>query len=141
MIWAVTEIIGAANLISYESELDRFVPRYPQTMLCLSDLDWFRGDLLIDIMRTHPKALVIKLDHRHVKVGRDIGRVSRPLLQQSVQQLPGLAVRRVQIEDQQRDDDGEHAVVERFGSRGAGLTVQLVRIRAHGGSCISSSPH
>lgn len=56
--WAVTEVIGAANLISYESELNRFMPRYPQVILCLYDLDRFRGDLLLDIMRTHPKVLM-----------------------------------------------------------------------------------
>jgi DcmR-like sensory protein len=58
MTWAVTEIIGPANLTSYESELNRFVPRYPQVMLCLYDLDRFRGDLIVAIMRTHPKVLM-----------------------------------------------------------------------------------
>jgi hypothetical protein len=37
MTSAVTEVIGAANLVSYESELNRFVPRSPQVMLCLYD--------------------------------------------------------------------------------------------------------
>lgn len=27
-------------------------------MLCLYDLDRFRGDLIVDIMRTHPKVLM-----------------------------------------------------------------------------------
>lgn len=58
MTWAVTEVIGAANLIRYESELNRFVPRYPQVLLCLYDLDRFGGDLLVDIMKTHPKVLM-----------------------------------------------------------------------------------
>lgn len=58
MTWVLAEIIGPVNLISYESELNRFVPRYPQVMLCLYDLDRFRGDLLVDIMRTHPKVLM-----------------------------------------------------------------------------------
>lgn len=58
MTWAVTEVIGGANLVRYESELNRFVPRYPVVMLCLYDLDRFGGDLLVDIMRTHPKVLM-----------------------------------------------------------------------------------
>jgi hypothetical protein len=58
MTWAVTEVIGAANLISYESELNRFVIRYPQVLLCLYDLDQFSGNLLLDIMKTHPKVLM-----------------------------------------------------------------------------------
>jgi MEDS: MEthanogen/methylotroph, DcmR Sensory domain len=55
---AVTEAIGAANLISYESQLNLLLPRYPQVMLCLYDLNQFRGDLLIDIMKTHPQVLM-----------------------------------------------------------------------------------
>jgi hypothetical protein len=58
MTWAVTEAIGAANLVRYESELNRFMPRYPQILLCLYDLDHFRGDLLVDIRKTHPKVLM-----------------------------------------------------------------------------------
>jgi hypothetical protein len=53
----VTEIIGAANLIRYEAALNRFVPRNPLVLLCLYDLDKFSGDLLVDIMKTHPRAL------------------------------------------------------------------------------------
>jgi hypothetical protein len=55
---AVTTVIGAANLIRYEAELNRFVPRYPQVLLCLYDLDRCGGDLFIDIMRTHPMVLM-----------------------------------------------------------------------------------
>ncbi|MGH3692635.1 MAG: MEDS domain-containing protein [Pseudonocardiaceae bacterium] len=58
MTWAVTQVIGAANLIRYECELNRFVPRYPLVMVCLYDLDHFRGDLLVNIMKTHPKVLM-----------------------------------------------------------------------------------
>jgi hypothetical protein len=58
MTWAVTAVIGAANLLRYESELNRFVPRYPVVVLCLYDLDRFGGDLLVDIMKTHPKVLM-----------------------------------------------------------------------------------
>jgi hypothetical protein len=58
MTWAVTEIIGPANLIRYEGELNRFALRYPQIMLCLYNLDHFHGDLLVDIMKTHPKVLM-----------------------------------------------------------------------------------
>lgn len=58
MTWAVTEIIGAANLIRYEAELNRFVSRHRLVLLCLYDLDKFRGDLFVDIMKTHPKVLM-----------------------------------------------------------------------------------
>lgn len=58
MTWAMTEVIGAANLVRYESEVNRFVPRYPVVLLCLYDLDLFDGDLFMDIMKTHPKVLM-----------------------------------------------------------------------------------
>ena len=40
MTQAVTEAIRAANLIRYESELNRFVSRYPQVVLCLTAPYW-----------------------------------------------------------------------------------------------------
>jgi hypothetical protein len=58
MTWAVQEVIGPANLIAYESELNRFAPRYPQVLLCLYDLEKFGGALLVDVVRTHPKVLM-----------------------------------------------------------------------------------
>jgi hypothetical protein len=58
MTWAVTQVIGMDNLIRYESALNRFVPRYPQVMMCLYDLDHFSGKALVDILRTHPKVLL-----------------------------------------------------------------------------------
>lgn len=58
MTWTATQVIGAANLIHYECELNRFPPRYPLVLLCLYSLDHFRGDLLVDILKTHPKVLM-----------------------------------------------------------------------------------
>jgi hypothetical protein len=34
------------------------VPRYPQVLLCLYDLDRFSRDLLVDILKTHPMVLM-----------------------------------------------------------------------------------
>lgn len=58
MTSAVIDAMGASNLLRYESELNRFAPRYRQVLLCLYDLEQIRGDLLIDIMKTHPKVLM-----------------------------------------------------------------------------------
>jgi hypothetical protein len=58
MTSAVIDAMGIGNLLRYESELNRFAPRYRQVLLSLFDLEQFRGDLLIDIMRTHPKVLM-----------------------------------------------------------------------------------
>lgn len=34
------------------------MPRHRLVLLCLYDLDKFRGDLFVDIMKTHPKVLM-----------------------------------------------------------------------------------
>lgn len=58
MTRAVIELRGSADLIRYESELNRFAPRHRQVLLCLYELDHFRGDLFFDIMKTHPNVLL-----------------------------------------------------------------------------------
>lgn len=58
MTWALRDLPGVEELVSYESELNRFLPRYPQVILCLYDLERFSGELLVDILKTHPKVLV-----------------------------------------------------------------------------------
>lgn len=42
----------------YEAELNRFLLNYPQTIVCLYDLDRFGGQFMIDLLRTHPKLLM-----------------------------------------------------------------------------------
>ena len=40
-----------------ESEMNRFLPLYPQVILCLYDMQQFGGDIVVDLLRTHPKVL------------------------------------------------------------------------------------
>ena len=58
MSWALDTKTEAQELVRYESELNRFLPRYPQVMLCLYDLDQFNGEVLIGILETHPLVLL-----------------------------------------------------------------------------------
>lgn len=59
MTWALRDLPGVELLVAYEAELNRFLPKYPQTILCLYDLERFTdGELLIEILRTHPKVLM-----------------------------------------------------------------------------------
>jgi hypothetical protein len=58
MTHAVTEVIGIENLVRYEADLNRFVQKYPQVLLCLYDLDQFPGALIVDILKTHPLVLM-----------------------------------------------------------------------------------
>jgi len=46
------------EFLAYESELNRFAPCHPQTILCLYDLDRFSGKVFLTIMRTHPVVLL-----------------------------------------------------------------------------------
>jgi hypothetical protein len=67
MTWALSGPPGADRLIDYESDLNRFAPRYPQILLCMYDLDRFGGDILVGLIKTHPKLLLggLVLDNPH----------------------------------------------------------------------------
>jgi MEDS: MEthanogen/methylotroph, DcmR Sensory domain len=59
MTWALSGLPGAEDLLTYESRLNDFLPRYPQVVLCLYDLARFTdGEILVDILRTHPAVLI-----------------------------------------------------------------------------------
>ncbi len=58
MTWALRQVPGVEELVGYESELNRFLPRYPQVILCLYDLERFSGELVIDMLKTHPRVLL-----------------------------------------------------------------------------------
>jgi hypothetical protein len=46
------------HLIGYESELNRVTSCCPAIVLCLYDLDLFSGEVIINIVRTHPQVLI-----------------------------------------------------------------------------------
>jgi MEDS: MEthanogen/methylotroph, DcmR Sensory domain len=56
--WTLKELPGLWDFLTYEAELNRFLPRYPQVILCLYDLEHFGGQVLVDILKTHPKVLM-----------------------------------------------------------------------------------
>lgn len=59
MTWALRDVPGVDQLVGYEARLNRFLPRYPQVILCLYDLERFTdGQLLMAMLRTHPKVLM-----------------------------------------------------------------------------------
>jgi hypothetical protein len=63
--WLTAE--GFADFAAYESELNRFAPQWPQTILCLYDLQKFGGGALLELLRTHPKLLLggLLIDNPH----------------------------------------------------------------------------
>lgn len=58
MSWAHRDPRAVDDLIGYESELNRIMSDFPQVNLCLYDLTRCTGDLIMDVLKTHPKALL-----------------------------------------------------------------------------------
>jgi len=58
MSWAHRSQRAVADLIGYESELNRIMSNFPQVNLCLYDLTRCSGDLIMNVLKTHPKALL-----------------------------------------------------------------------------------
>jgi hypothetical protein len=56
--WLFDEPPGAEDFLDYESQLNDFVPKHPQVVLCLYDLQRFGGGMVVDLLRTHPKLLL-----------------------------------------------------------------------------------
>jgi hypothetical protein len=56
--WTLKELPGLNDFLTYEAELNRFLPRYPQVIMCLYDLDRFHGQVLVDVLKTHPMVLI-----------------------------------------------------------------------------------
>jgi hypothetical protein len=58
MTWALRDVPGVDELVRYEAELNRVAPKYPTVVLCLYDLDRFSGEVIVSIVKTHPKVLI-----------------------------------------------------------------------------------
>ncbi len=58
MTWALRDAPGVEHLIGYESELNRVTSSYPVIVLCLYDLDRFSGEIVVNVVKTHPQVLV-----------------------------------------------------------------------------------
>jgi hypothetical protein len=58
MTWALRDAPGVEHLVGYESELNRVTSSYPVVVLCLYDLDRFSGEVVVNIVKTHPQVLI-----------------------------------------------------------------------------------
>jgi hypothetical protein len=43
---------------TYEAEVNGLAPRYPQFIMCLYDLDQWAGELVMGVLKTHPRIFV-----------------------------------------------------------------------------------
>jgi len=58
MTWALRDAPGVEHLVGYESELNRVTSSCPVIVLCLYDLNLFSGEVVVNIVKTHPQVLV-----------------------------------------------------------------------------------
>ena len=57
--WSRRDVVpDMQELLLLESEMNRYLPLYPQVVLCMYDLDRFGGGMLVNLLRTHPLVLV-----------------------------------------------------------------------------------
>src|SRR6266853_5908351 len=58
MEWALEDRPGVDDLVEYETRLNYVVPRYKDPVICLYDLAKFGGEIVVDIIRTHPMIII-----------------------------------------------------------------------------------
>jgi MEDS: MEthanogen/methylotroph, DcmR Sensory domain len=60
MTWALRDIAGVEDLLTYEAKVNQVLASHPDAAisLCLYDVDRFSGELIVGVLRTHPKMVV-----------------------------------------------------------------------------------
>jgi MEDS: MEthanogen/methylotroph, DcmR Sensory domain len=58
MEWALEDRPGVDDLVEYETKLNYILPRFKDPVICTYDLAKFGGDVVVDIIRTHPMTII-----------------------------------------------------------------------------------
>ena len=58
MEWALTDLPGVADIVEYESRLNEVLVDYADPVICTYDLGRFSAGIVVDMLRTHPVAVV-----------------------------------------------------------------------------------
>jgi hypothetical protein len=58
MGWATADLPGVGGLIEYEARLNYALPNYEHVVICVYNTAEVGSDVVIDVLRTHPMALV-----------------------------------------------------------------------------------
>ena len=58
MEWALEDLPGVEDLLEYETRLNHILPRYDDVVVCTYDLAKFGAGVVVDVLRTHPMAIV-----------------------------------------------------------------------------------
>lgn len=58
MNWVRRRVPGTERLLEYEAGLNALMPRYRQVTFCLYDISACTGEMVIQLLRTHPKVFL-----------------------------------------------------------------------------------
>lgn len=58
MEWALETAPGVTDIIEYETKLNYVIPKYPDPIICVYDLNKHSGSVVMDILRTHPMVII-----------------------------------------------------------------------------------
>lgn len=58
MTWALRHLEATEELVEYEARLNTLVERHDCTLMCVYDVNLFSGQLLNDVLATHPYVLM-----------------------------------------------------------------------------------
>ena len=57
--WSRRDVVpDRIELMLLESEMNRFLPLFPQVVVCLYDIDRFGSGIIVDLLKTHPRMLI-----------------------------------------------------------------------------------
>lgn len=58
MEWALETLPGVTDIVEYETKLNYLLPRYPDPVICVYDLNRHSASVVMDILRTHPMVIM-----------------------------------------------------------------------------------
>jgi hypothetical protein len=58
MEWALESLAGVEDLVEFETRVNYILPKYDDPVVCTYDLNKFGASVVIEILRTHPMAIV-----------------------------------------------------------------------------------
>ena len=65
MEWALKNLPGTDELIEYEARLNLITPKHECSILCCYDINKFSGNAIVDVLATHPYAIMHGKIHRN----------------------------------------------------------------------------
>jgi hypothetical protein len=65
MGWALGQYRGVSDLVEYCTRLNDVVPRHEATIVCTYDLARFSAGAVIDVLRSHPVAVIGGIVHEN----------------------------------------------------------------------------